>query len=75
MVAIEALPVHHVIGMNIAQSTAPYSAAVASRRAKNADFSLAFSASKIHSKSLPIQDEPGGGVGFQYKMSLGRMAC
>src|SRR5271166_477855 len=26
-------------------------------------------------KSLPIRDEPGGGVSFQYKMSLGRMAC
>ncbi len=26
-------------------------------------------------ESFPIQDEPGGGVGFQYKMSLEQMAC
>jgi hypothetical protein len=34
--------------MNIAQSIDHSSAAVASRRGKNADFSLAFSASMIH---------------------------
>jgi hypothetical protein len=28
-----------------------------------------------HPKSYPIQDEPEGEVGFQYKMSLERMAC
>jgi hypothetical protein len=27
------------------------------------------------SKSYPIQDEPGEEVGFQYKMSLEKMAC
>lgn len=26
-------------------------------------------------QSYPIQDEPEGEVGFQYKMSLERMAC
>src|SRR5271157_4056649 len=33
--------------MNTAQSTAPYSVAAGSKRGKNADFSLVFSASKI----------------------------
>ena len=29
----------------------------------------------VKTQSLPIQDEPEGRVSFQYKMSLGRMAC
>jgi len=29
----------------------------------------------VNGKSYPIQDEPEGEMGFQYKMSLERMAC
>jgi len=32
-------------------------------------------AEEVDWESLPIQDEPEGGVSFQYKVSLGRMAC
>src|SRR3974390_1535693 len=31
----------------------------------------AFTQSKLRHRSLPIRDEPEGGVSFQYKMSLG----
>jgi hypothetical protein len=30
---------------------------------------------EMQGESCPIQDEPEGEVGFQYKMSLKRMAC
>jgi hypothetical protein len=30
---------------------------------------------RFKGQSYPIQDEPEGEVGFQYKMSLERMAC
>jgi hypothetical protein len=36
---------------------------------------VACSAPEIQRQSLPIRDEPEGGVSFQYKVSLGRMAC
>src|SRR6266496_1079505 len=33
------------------------------------------SACRVNQQSYPIQDEPEGEMGFQYKMSLERMAC
>jgi len=33
------------------------------------------SGDRFHQESFPIRDEPEGEVSFQYKMSLGRVAC